>query len=125
MLNKVPPEFEPVKARMDHYYPITEEHKNKLEESLQIITRYSRIEQYHRQEWMQSRLGDPGLNFNAFSSYFEQPDDNHYIKVTTTDGHPNQVGSDLLAEYIHYNLTQHELLENAGFEPFISSKYLK
>jgi|MDTC01.2.fsa_nt_gb hypothetical protein len=125
MLNKIPPGFEPVKEKMDYYFPTTDEHKKKLEECLQIITRYSRIEQYHREEWLRNRIGDPGLNFNAFSSYFEQPDNREFIKVTTSDGHPNQIGSDLLAEYLHYNLTQHKLLENAGFEPFISSKYLK
>lgn len=125
MLNKIPPEFEPIKTKMDSYYPTTEEHNAKLLESLETVNRYSRIEQYARQNWIENKLGDPGLNFNAFTSYFEQPDDRHYLKITTDDGHPNQIGSNLLAEYVYYNLTQHELLKNAGFEPFLGSRYLK
>lgn len=125
MLNKIPPGFEPVKEKMNYHHPFTLEHKKKLNESLQIITRYSRLEQFIIEEWISNRIGDVGLNFDSFTSYFEQPAQSYYMKVTTPDGHPNQIGSDLLAEYVHYNLVHHELLKNAEFEPFIGSEYLK
>lgn len=125
MLNKIPPEFQPIKDKMDANYPMTPELKHKLKRTCNIISRYSKIEDWHLQNMLENGIGDPGLNFNSFTSYFEQPDSNQYLKITTDDGHPNQTGSNLLAEYVYYNLTQHELLKNAGFDPFIGTRYLR
>ena len=65
------------------------------------------------------------MNNNLISIVLGTYNRKHFLKITIDDGHPNQTGSNLLAEYVYYNLTQHELLKNAGFDPFIGTRYLR
>jgi len=125
MLNKIPPGFEPIKDYMNSWHRVTDEQQDKLKESLEIIATYSRVEQWHMEKWIRNNIGDPGLNFNALQSYFEENENSPRLKISHKDGHPNQTGSNLLAEYVYYNLTQHELLKNMGFDPFIGTRYLR